>query len=238
VSGSTGLGTAIQGTIALWALSAGLAVAAGLSLAAGSASRRAVVRLAARAAVNVSRGIPTPVLVLAAGVGLLGLAGTGGTPGVFPGTAAGFQPLAWGIVAALAMGSAGHLAEIFRAARSTLGPARLEQAAVLALAWPRRLRLVVREAAPAALPPASARLIHHLHNTGFASLFPVTELFGFVQGRANATFEVWEYVALGAALYVALSAGIWGASRALESALLHRTRREPPREPVAVEVPP
>jgi ABC-type arginine/histidine transport system permease subunit len=76
---------------------------------------------------------------------------------------------------------------------------------------------MVREAAAAGLAPTGARLVHHLHNTAFAALFPVADLFGWVQLQANASFEVTRYVFTGAAVYVVLSAVIWLAFRTVEA---------------------
>jgi ABC-type amino acid transport system permease subunit len=211
------LGTA--GTVVLWAVSGSLAIALGLVLAAGSLSANRVVRLTARAGVHLTRGVPTSVLVIVAGMGMMRLPSAPPLPTIFPGTPAAFQHLAWGIVLALALGSAGHLAEIFRAAILALGPYRLEQATVLGLSWLGRMGLLARECAAIALPPTGARLVHHLHNTAFAALFPVADLFGAIQGQSNATFRVVEFVLLGCIIYVTLSALTWLLVRVLETAL-------------------
>ena len=68
-------------------------------------------------------------------------------------------------------------------------------------------------------------MVHHLHNTAFAALFPVTDLFGFVQGLSSSTFRVFEFIALGCVVYVALSGAIWLASRALEAAFVPPSAR-------------
>ncbi len=124
--------------------------------------------------------------------------------------------VAWAVTVALAFGSTGHLAVIFRTGYQSLGSARHEQAAMLGLGTWRRLRLLAREAAPSTLAPTGARLVHHLHNTAFAALFPVADLFGWVQQRANETFEVGRYAAAGVAGYVVLSVLIWALCRGLE----------------------
>jgi len=206
------------GTIVLWAISGALAIASALILAAGSLSTNKTVHLLARAGVNGTRSVPTSVLVLMAGMGMMRVSSAPQLPNIYPGTSASFQHVAWSIVLALAFGSAGHLAEIFIAARSTLGQFRLEQMTVLGLSPMSRAALVVRECAAVALPPTGARLVHHLHNTAFAALFPVTDLFGFVQGLATATFRVFEFIALGCMIYVALSGLIWLVTRSLEAA--------------------
>jgi ABC-type arginine/histidine transport system permease subunit len=77
----------------------------------------------------------------------------------------------------------------------------------------------MRECAAVALPPTGARLVHHLHNTAFAALFPVADLFGYVEGQASATFRVLDFVLLGCLIYVILSGLTWLLVRALEAAL-------------------
>jgi ABC-type amino acid transport system permease subunit len=119
---------------------------------------------------------------------------------------------------ALEVGSAGHLAEIFLAARSVLGRPRLDQAAVLGLSRLRHAALIARECAAIALPPTGTRLIHHLHNTAFAALFPIADLFGAIEGQASATFRVFHFALLGCAIYAVLSALTWLLFRLLEAA--------------------
>jgi ABC-type amino acid transport system permease subunit len=215
---SADLWIGIAGTLVLWALSGTLAVLMGLVLAAGSLSPSRSLRLLARTGVNLTRGIPTSLFVIAAGIGTMHLVSVSDLPIVFPGTTAAFQHLAWAIMLALALGSAGHLAEIFRAARSALGRPRLEQAAVLGFSPVRHAAVIARECAAIALPPTGTRLIHHLHNTAFAALFPVADLFGAIEGQANATFQVFHFALLGCAIYATLSALTWLLFRFLEAA--------------------
>jgi ABC-type amino acid transport system permease subunit len=216
---SAELGEALAGTLVLWMLSAALAILFALLLAGGSLSPRRSVRLLARSVINVTRGIPTVLLVIVAGFGMLRLPNAGELPIVFPGTLASFQHVAWGVMLALALGSTGHLAEIFRAARAGLGEARLAQVTVMGMSRARRTRLLAREAAAIALPPTGARLVHHLHNTAFAALLPVTDLFGFIEAQVNATFRVVDFLLLGCGAYVAL---------------VHRVTKQPVRR-VAIE---
>ena len=211
---------AMAGTMVLWAVSGGFAILLGLIMSAGSLSGHRLWRLAARASVHFTRGVPTSLFVIAAGIGMMRLARAPELPRFYPGTAAAFQHVAWGIVLALALGSAGHLAEIFRAARQALGRYRLEQATVLGLSRFGRGALLARECAAIALPPTGARLVHHLHNTAFAALFPVTDLFGHVLAESNATFRVFYFTLLGCAIYVILGGLIWLFTRILEAALV------------------
>lgn len=216
---------AVAGTVTLWAASSILAVTLGLALTAGSLSASGGLHAVSRAAVNLLRGVPTSLFVVTAGIVALRVPSAGMPPVVFPGTLPGFQALAWAVVLAIALGGAGHFAEIFRAARAALGHARLEQARLLGLSRPRRALLLLRETAAVALPPTGTRLVHQLHNTAFAALFPVADLFGFVQLKVNETFAVTELVLAGCLAYVALSALIWLGARAVETALLHRVTR-------------
>jgi ABC-type amino acid transport system permease subunit len=218
---------AVAGTVTLWATSSILAVILGLSMTAGSLSTSGSLHAVSRTAVNVLRGVPTSLFVVTAGIVALRVPSADAPLMVFPGTPPGFQALAWAVVLAVALGGAGHFAEIFRAARAALGHARLEQAQLLGLSRPRRALLLLRETAAVALPPTGTRLVHQLHNTAFAALFPVTDLFGFVQLKVNETFAVTELVLAGCLAYVALSALIWLGVRALEAALLHRVARLP-----------
>ena len=207
---------ALAGTVALWVVSATLAVGLAGVLALASFSSFAPLRWAGEAGTTLTRGVPTSLLVVVAGIGSTRVAPAVQLPVLFPGTPDAFQGVAWAIALALAAGSAGHLAVIFRAGCVAVGRHRLEQSLVLGMPAFRRLRLLVQEAGRAALPPTGARLVHHLHNTAFAALFPVAELFGWLEDQANATFEVTRYAAICAALYVALSGLIWIGCRALE----------------------
>jgi ABC-type arginine/histidine transport system permease subunit len=230
---SADLWVSIAGTVVLWATSGVLTILLALILAAGSLSPQPALRIAARVVVNSTRGVPTSLLVVAAGIGMMRLARAPELPVLFPGTLAAFQHVAWGIMLALALGSAGHLAEIFRAARSALGRPRLEQAQALGLSRVRRAALLARESAAIALAPVGARLVHHLHNTAFAALFPVADLFGYIHGQSTETFRVLEFAALGCALYVTLSGLTWLLVRTLEALLVPRRAQTPRRAVVA-----
>jgi ABC-type amino acid transport system permease subunit len=204
------------GTVVLWLLSGCLAVGLALVLAAGSVQRRFAPRALADAVITVTRGVPTSLLVVTAGIVCLAYPAPTWLPDPFPATAPGMAVVAWGVTVALAFGSTGHLAVIFRTGYLSVGAARHDQATILGLGPLRRLRLMAREAAPSTLAPTGARLVHHLHNTAFAALFPVADLFGWVQQRANETFEIGRYATIGVAGYVVLSLLIWALSRGLE----------------------
>jgi ABC-type arginine/histidine transport system permease subunit len=216
----------VVATFVLWAFSGALAVVAGLAFAVGSGASRRAWRWLSGAAITLTRGIPTSLLVVAAGLISIRITAPPWLPDVFPGTASASTPVAWAIVVALAAGSAGHFAVIFRAAHATLGRALLDQCVVLGMARPRRLPLLGREAATAAIPPVAARLVHHLHNTAFAALFPVADLFGWIENGASATFNITRFVVAGGAGYVALSGLIWAACKAAEVRLRRLQQHE------------
>jgi ABC-type amino acid transport system permease subunit len=211
------LWTATAATVVLWAVSGMLAVGAALALAAGSLSAGPISYALSRGIVHLTRGVPTSLFVVFAGLATLRLGSGGDLPVLFPGTTPAFQFLAWSVAIALALGTAGHLAEIFRGACLALGEARLQQARVLGCSPWSHCLLLARECAATALPATGARLVHHLHNTAFAALFPVADLFGAVQSRAMMTFRVFHYALLGCAIYVALSGLTWLLFRGLEA---------------------
>jgi ABC-type amino acid transport system permease subunit len=210
------LATPILGTMVLWALSAALSVTVASALAVGSLSRARALRAPADLLILLTRGVPTSLLVVLAGLAVVPFSAPGWLPNPFPGTSDGMALVGWAVTLALALGSTGHLAVIFRTGYRSLGRARLEQVMVLGMDAGRRFRLLVRESATASLAPTGARLVHHLHNTGFAALFPVVDLFGWVQQQSHETFQVSRYAAVGVAGYVLLSLLIWSATRAAE----------------------
>jgi ABC-type amino acid transport system permease subunit len=222
---SPGLWTAIQGTLVIWVVSGALSCLLALALTLGSLSPNSFAKAVSRSVVNFTRGVPTSLFVIAAGITMFRLPGAIELPTIYPGTPDAFQHVAWGIVVALAAGSAGHLAEIFRSARAALGHYRLNQATALGLSRSRRALLLAREAAVVALAPTGTRLVHHLHNSAFAALFPVTDLFGFIQAQANATFRVLDYALLGCLVYSVLSGLVWLSFRGVEGLLAHRVIR-------------
>lgn len=210
------------GTAVLWSVSGALALAVAVPLATGSLQRGRLPRAAAELIITLTRGVPTSLLVVAAGIACLTAPAPGWLPDPFPGTTHGMVVVAWGVTAALALGSTGHLAVILRTGYRSLGPARHDQARVLGLGPLRRLSLMARETAGRSLAPVGTRLVHHLHNTAFAALFPVADLFGWVQERANETFEIGRYATAGVAGYVVLSFTIWAVCRGLEQRLRPR----------------
>ena len=213
----TGLWAA--GSVLLWVMSAVLSMGLALLMAAGTRSRWLLCRTLTTVAVHATRGVPTSLLVIVFGLASMRLPGGSELPVVFPGTSPQFQLVAWAIVIALGLGSSGHIAVICLAAWDSVGVRRLDQAQVMGLTQWGRVRVVGREVLPLVLGPLGSRLVHHLHNTGFAALFPVVEVLGGVIEASNETFAVAKFAALGAVVYIVMSQAIWMTTRALESRL-------------------
>lgn len=206
-------------TLTLWATSAALSIVLALVLVRGINSPLRPVRWVSAAVINTTRGIPTSVLIIAAGMLALGSGARLPLPAIFVGTIAPFQHIAWAIVLGLALGSCGHLAMIFQAAYEALDTGRRDQLQLLAHHPLRKLGILLREILGVVLPPTGTRLIHHLHNTAFASLFPVADLFGLIRGQSEASAQVLLFTTVGALTYAGLSLAIWAAVQGLERAL-------------------
>ncbi|MEO0443905.1 MAG: hypothetical protein AAFZ92_09225, partial [Pseudomonadota bacterium] len=206
----------MSGTVLLWLYSAVLAIMFAIGLCFGSLSLNPIIYFTSRFLILLGRGIPTSLYVVAAGIICVRLMPSLQLPEIFPGTLPAFQIVGLTIVVVLAFGSAGHLAEILLAGRRSIGRERLAQMQIMGLDWKTRVSLTFRESAPQVLPAISARLVHHLHNTAFAALFPVVELFGVVQSGINRSFAVALWVGVGAGLYILLSSAITAAGSALE----------------------
>lgn len=213
------LALAVASTAVLWVVSGLCALGLGVALAAGGASRHLWIRSTSWLAINVARGIPTSIVVIAAGVVGMQVASPHILPPLFPGTPPEFQHVGLMIAVAVALGSAGHLAVIFIASRGAVGRHIIDQANIMGMSSARRAGLLFQESARAALPATGARMVHHLHNTAFAALFPVFELFGLLQERITLSFRVWEYLLLGAVIYAGLSGMIWLCALGLEKRL-------------------
>lgn len=209
----------LYGTVMVWCVSAVLALIAGFVLAIGLENKNWFIKTATAWIVNLSRGVPTSIYVILGGLLVMKGASDISLPAIFPGTVEGFEPIAWAITFALAFGSSGHLAEIFVASYASLGRAKLEQMDSTGFSLCQKLLLIVRECACTAFPPVSTRMIHHLHNTAFASLFPIVELFGSIQTSASTSFKVFEITLVGCLMYIILSGCIWAVFRFSETAL-------------------
>lgn len=209
----------LYGTIIIWLISMLLAILIGFLFTTGLLCQSLYIRFCVRWLVNISRGVPTSIYVIFGG--LLVIKGSIGfsLPAIFPGTIEGFETIAWVICFTLAFGSSGHLAEIFVASYQSLGKPRIEQINAMGFSLTQKWLIIIRECAYIAIPPTSTRMIHHLHNTAFAGLFPVVELFGTIQASASENFRIFEITLIGCVLYILLSGLIWSIFRVSETLL-------------------
>ena len=223
---TTDVWLAISGTTVIWFCSACLAVMAGILLAAASLSNSILLRTFAYTVLNVSRGVPTSILVIGIGLASIRLGSPVIALPIFPGTPSGLQHVAWAVVIGLSLGSVGHLAAIFRTAALTLSRSHWDQARVVGLSTLGRVRLIGWECLPVAIPPLGSRMVHHLHNTAFAAFFPVLDLFGVIHSLASSSYRVLHFALLGTAAYIAMSFLIWLLFFGLERHLLSERSTE------------
>lgn len=221
-----GMVIGVYGTLIVWLFSALLAIVMGVIFTSGLLSENTVVKTSVTWVVNLSRGIPTSLYVIIGGLLVIKGYSNFALPAIFPGTIDGFETVAWAIIFALAFGSSGHLAEIFVASYRSLDRATLEQLSAMGFSPWRKIVIATGECAYIGIPPTSTRMIHHLHNTAFAGLFPVVELFGSIQASASSTFRVFEITLIGCVLYILISGSIWLIFRILESLLTPQNRMQ------------
>ena len=201
----TGLIGPLQTTLVFFGLSATLSLMLAVLFCFATRARHRGIRAASQVLIEISRGVPTVVFVLLMGnLGMSQAFAVLEVDGLLPGTPPGFSATAVFVIIGLAYSSAGHLSKIIDASLSTVDSdvlayiATLKPTATL-LAW-----LLFVEAAPALIQPLSARLTHHLHNTAFISLFPITGLFAAMRQGVDETAQVGEYVIVATALFVLL----------------------------------
>ncbi|MDD1780005.1 hypothetical protein LRP49_02230 [Enterovibrio sp. ZSDZ35] len=188
----------------------------------GRSAHRSV-RMLAGLSIEVSRGVPTVVFVLLMGnIGLAPFFSGWDIEGAIPGVAWGFGVTAIFIVIGLAYSSSGHLARIIEAAISTIKPDTMEYMATLHPSMWVRVKLIFLECAPALIPTVSARLVHHLHNTAFISMFPITGIFAAMRTGVIETARVIPYLAFATLLFILLGSAIHIAAKQLVKRLQHR----------------
>ncbi|WP_407330342.1 ABC transporter permease subunit [Enterovibrio sp. 27052020O] len=159
--------------------------------------------------IEVSRGVPTVVFVLLMGnLGLSPYFSVLDMEGVIPGVSWGFSVAAIFIIVGLAFSSSGHLAKIIEAAISTIKQDTIEYMETLQLGTWVKIKLVFIECAPALVPTVSARLVHHLHNTAFISMFPITGIFAAMRTGVVETALVIPYLVFATILFVLLGSGV------------------------------
>ncbi|MDD1794225.1 hypothetical protein L4D06_16780 [Enterovibrio makurazakiensis] len=173
--------------------------------------------------IEVSRGVPTVLFVLLMGnLGLAPYFSGIDVEGFIPGVAYGFGLAASFIIVGLAFSSSGHLARIIEAAISTIKQDTIDYMETLHLGAFAKVRLIFFECAPALIPTVSARLVHHLHNTAFISMFPIAGIFAAMRTGVIETAKVIPYLTFATLLFVLLGTAIHVAGNVLAKRLLTR----------------
>lgn len=194
-------------TLFFFTISAVLALGMATVFCAASRSPWLIVRAVSCILLEVSRGVPTVVFVIVLGnVGMAREFAWLGIEDVLPGVSWGFSVPAYFIIVGLAFSSSGHLSRIMEAALSTIPQDTARMIQTLKPSQMRVCWLMFMEAAPALIPPVCARLVHHLHNTAFIALFPITGIFAAMRTGVIETALVLEYIAVATVLFILLGA--------------------------------
>ncbi|OEE67498.1 hypothetical protein A1OO_17280 [Enterovibrio norvegicus FF-33] len=215
-------------TLVFFVLSAALSLLFAVIYVLCGRSHSLLLRMTSNVLIEVSRGVPTVVFVLLMGnVGLSPYFSGLDIEGVIPGVAWGFSVAATFIIVGLAFSSSGHLAKIIEAAISTIKQDTLEYMATLQLGTWVKIKLVFLECAPALVPTVSARLVHHLHNTAFISMFPITGIFAAMRTGVVETALVIPYLVFATILFVLLGSGVHITGNLLAKRLRRRSDVDP-----------
>lgn len=202
-------GKPILTTFVFFSLSALLSLCLAVVFCFASRAETALVRCTAHVLIEVSRGVPTVVFILLMGnLGMSPVFGFFETLGSLPGTPSGFTAMAIFVFLGLAFSSAGHMSKIIDAGLSTINQNLLDYLFTLKYTWVSLTWLLFVEAMPALIQPLFARLTHHLHNTAFISLFPITGIFAAMRKGVDETALVGLYVSVATILFVLIGEAI------------------------------
>ena len=194
-------------TLLFFTLSAALSLIMAVFLCLGQISRFKIIRWTVVGLIELSRGVPTVVFVILLGnFGMAPYFSAFDTDTALPGVAWGFNVVAYFVILGLAFSSAGHLTYIFRAAISTISDDVWRYLNITKSRWHRAVSMIYIECAPALLPAVTARLVHHLHNTAFIAMFPITGIFGAMRSGIVETALVVEYILFSTLIYIFIGA--------------------------------
>ena len=214
----------IRITVFVTVLGFGLAAVLGLLLALAGQSRRVVVRQAARAYIEVMRGLPILVLLLYVAFVLAPAVVAGwnwltSPLGVEPWRSRDF-PLLWRAVIALTLAYSAFLAEVFRAGLLSVDKGQTEAARALGLSRWRRFRHVVfPQAFRTILPPLGNDFVAMLKDSSLVSVLGVADITQLGKVIAAGNFRYFETYNVVALIYLTMTIGLSLLLRRLEGRL-------------------
>ena len=214
----------IRITVFVTVVGFGLAAVLGLLLALAGQSRRVVVRQAARAYIEVMRGLPILVLLLYVAFVLAPAVVAGwnwltSPLGVEPWRSRDF-PLLWRAVIALTLAYSAFLAEVFRAGLLSVDKGQTEAARALGLSRWRRFRHVVfPQAFRTILPPLGNDFVAMLKDSSLVSVLGVADITQLGKVIAAGNFRYFETYNVVALIYLTMTIGLSLLLRRLEGRL-------------------
>jgi polar amino acid transport system permease protein len=230
----TAIGQGLWVTLRVTAIAFALSLLLGTLIALGLVSRRAAVREALKAYVEVMRGVPMLVLLyyiaFALGPALVGAYASLLAPVI----AAGLLPeitirdfgFEWRAIFALTLGYSAFIAEVVRGGIEAVPAAQSEAAAALGLSRWQAMRLVVLpQAFRTMLPPLGNDLVSMLKDSSLVSVLGVGDITQIGKTYSAATFLFFETYTVVAFFYLVMTIGLSVLVRRLERRLAVAERR-------------
>jgi His/Glu/Gln/Arg/opine family amino acid ABC transporter permease subunit len=204
-----------------------LASALGLGIALAALSRFVLLRQLARLYVEIVRGVPMLVLLLyvafvAAPALVAGWNAVASPLGLAEAQTRDFS-LLWRAVAALTIGYAAFIAEVFRAGILAVDPGQIEAAKALGVGPWHRFRLIVfPQAIRTILPPLGNDLVALVKDSSLVSVLGVADITQLGKVYAAGSFRFFETYNVVAFLYLSITIALSLGLRALERRLRGR----------------
>jgi polar amino acid transport system permease protein len=191
-------------TIAISVVAQTLGVIVGLFVALARMSRHGWLRLGARFYIWLWRGTPLLVQLVIVYTGFAA-AGLYRYPDLSIGPLTVSGPLQAAIIV-LSLNEAAYMAEIFRAAISSIDRGQLDAAKALGMTPAISMRrIILPQALRIVIPPLGNEFTLMLKGTSLLSVIGIRELFGTVQSINAATFRTFELFAIAAIWYLLLT---------------------------------
>ncbi len=205
-------------------VSYGLAAVTGLGLALAALSRSRVLRQAARAYVEIIRGIPILVLLLYVAFVLApalvaAYNWVAGEIGAATIRTRDFS-LLWRAILALSIGYSAFLAEVFRAGLQSIDKGQIEAAEALGLSRRQRFRLIVfPQAIRVILPPLGNDFVAMVKDSSLVSVLGVMDITQLGKVTAAGNFRYFETYNVVALIYLTMTVTLSLGLRRLEKSL-------------------